>query len=440
MSFRFLHLADLHLDSAYGGRACTRARLRAATFEALERAASFAISDRLDAVLIAGDAYDDDRLGYDARTILRRELRRLGEASIQVVVATGNHDPGGTTFAAPRLGLDRIPNVHVALTPTQRTVTIERDGAALAHIVACGHADARTTDDLASRMTPVPDGAPSVALLHTQVASARGADGHAPYAPSSPHQLTSAGFAYWALGHVHVRGRAAPEAPAWYCGNLQGRNPRETGPKGGLVVEVDRDGLVREPTFIPFAPVEFLQCELTRAVGDDPESIAAAVADALPSLLATRDAPVGPEEIVLRVALRGPRGQDVGAALEDPPRRATLEEATLEELRALRPEIQLLELELRAGPAVAVGSEAAAAHANALERAPSALREAIRLARALANDAALVDDLDVDWSISTASTAEERRLRAGELARGLAEELLQRTQRSALPGGRGDPR
>ena len=62
MTFRFLHLADLHLETVYGGRASTRERLREASLQAFERAVDFALARRLDALLIAGDAFDDPLL------------------------------------------------------------------------------------------------------------------------------------------------------------------------------------------------------------------------------------------------------------------------------------------------------------------------------------------------------------------------------------------
>ena len=44
MGFRFLHLADLHLETRFGGSTATRERLRRATHEAFERAVcAFAI-------------------------------------------------------------------------------------------------------------------------------------------------------------------------------------------------------------------------------------------------------------------------------------------------------------------------------------------------------------------------------------------------------------
>lgn len=426
MTFRFLHLADLHLDSAYGGRAETRARLRSATFEALENAARFAIADGLDAVLIAGDAYDDDRLGVDARSVLRRELRRLGDAGVRVVLVTGNHDPGGPGFAAPRLGLDRLPNVDVALGAEPRTVTIERDGRVLAHVVACGHETARTTDDLASLMTPRPGSAPSVALLHTQVSSARGAGGHEPYAPASPATLAASGFAYWALGHVHVRGRATPDAPAWYCGNLVGRNARETGPKGGLVVEVDGGGLVGTPRFVPFAPVEFLRCAVDAPAAAEPESVALAALRSIEAALDARGAVRLPEEVVLRIVLEGPRHRALDAALEDWSQRAAFADAVREEIGAELTRPALLEVELRTATA-----RSEATPAIDLDAGPSALREALRLARELEEDPSRIDELDVDWSLAQGATANERRARAAALASGLADELLRRAGGSA---------
>ena len=54
MSFRFLHLADLHLETCFGGKPGTRERLREATLESFDRAVDYAISERLHAVLAAG--------------------------------------------------------------------------------------------------------------------------------------------------------------------------------------------------------------------------------------------------------------------------------------------------------------------------------------------------------------------------------------------------
>lgn len=91
---------------------------------------------------------------------------------------------------------------------------------------------------------------PHVALLHTQVLSAKGAENHGRYAPTTVEDLAAGGFDYWALGHIHLVQQVVPEVSAWYAGNVQGRNPRETGLRGGLWVEV-RKGVPVQPEFVP---------------------------------------------------------------------------------------------------------------------------------------------------------------------------------------------
>ncbi|MEM8711708.1 MAG: metallophosphoesterase, partial [Planctomycetota bacterium] len=157
MTFRFLHLADLHLDSVYGGRPETVQRLRRATQEALTRAASFALDQRLDAVLIAGDAFDDDRLGFEARGVLRRELARLAQGGVTVVYVTGNHDPGAASGRAASLALDAgsetpsLAPIHVVLDDSPRLLRVGAHGrdAREAGLVLCaGHPSVRVTENL----------------------------------------------------------------------------------------------------------------------------------------------------------------------------------------------------------------------------------------------------------------------------------------------------
>jgi DNA repair exonuclease SbcCD nuclease subunit len=79
-------------------------------------------------------------------------------------------------------------------------------------------------------------GALNVGLVHT---SAEGRAGHDPYAPCTLGQLYDLGYDYWALGHVHAREVHARGAFVVFPGNLQGRSPREPGPKGATVVTVE---------------------------------------------------------------------------------------------------------------------------------------------------------------------------------------------------------
>src|SRR5262249_42023751 len=75
----------------------------------------------------------------------------------------------------------------------------------------------------------------NVGVLHT---SCTGRPGHAPYAPCSVSDLTSRGYQYWALGHVHEYEEICRDPWVVFPGNIQGRNVRECGPKGAVIVKV----------------------------------------------------------------------------------------------------------------------------------------------------------------------------------------------------------
>src|SRR5207237_3200316 len=93
---------------------------------------------------------------------------------------------------------------------------------------------------LASSCKPADVASYSIAVLHANVGHHTG---HADYAPTTVGELSSAGFNYWALGHVHTRCVLAEEpAMVVYPGNTQGRNPREVGPRGCFQVDVDMQG------------------------------------------------------------------------------------------------------------------------------------------------------------------------------------------------------
>lgn len=257
---RVLHLADIHLDTPFAGRTKSlRGRLRDASREALRRAVDDALQEDVDVVVIAGDLFDGTRLSFETERFLVAELRRLGGAGIRVVYATGNHDPGR---GGPRArGLEWPDHVEVVGTRTPVRVAVRRDGRPVGYVTAAGHETRRETMDL-SRTFPRPSGdLPEVALLHTQVATARSADEHDAYAPSELQALLRSGFDYWALGHVHTRQALSREPPIYYPGNLQGRTPRETGPKGGLLVDLS-DRADPRVEFRAYAPVRWEDLEV----------------------------------------------------------------------------------------------------------------------------------------------------------------------------------
>ena len=236
---RFVHAADLHLDSPFRGSADARPalkdRLQSATLGALERVVGHTIGAKADFLIIAGDLYDSKDRSLRALVAFRKQMERLAERNIPVFIVHGNHDPlngWGSSFQLPA-------NVMTfgGRTDTERFLRFGRE---VAQIVGVSYTRERVTDNLASSFTAPPDAPYSIAVLHANIGHQAG---HADYAPATVEDLVTAGFNYWALGHVHTRSILAKEpAMVVYPGNTQGRNPRESGPRGCYQVDVDTHG------------------------------------------------------------------------------------------------------------------------------------------------------------------------------------------------------
>jgi exonuclease SbcD len=236
---KFLHCADIHLDSPLRGLrgedGSPVEAIRGATRRALERIVQLAIDEQVSCVVIAGDLYDGDRDDFNTARFLQRQLERLRAAGIPVAIVYGNHD--AESQITRRL---RPPdNVHVFPTSAPETWTIASAGLA---VHGQGYATRAVTDDLsAGYPQPVP-GLLNIGVLHT---SLDGRPGHEPYAPTTPDALAARGYAYWALGHVHER-EVIHKDGTWivFPGNPQGRHIRETGPRGATIVEYDGERIL----------------------------------------------------------------------------------------------------------------------------------------------------------------------------------------------------
>jgi DNA repair protein SbcD/Mre11 len=366
---RLLHLADIHLDTLFAGRSeSLRRRLRDASREAFSRALRLAVDRQVDAVLIAGDLFDGERLSFQTEGFLMEELNALDAEGIPVVYATGNHDPGDGLAGRGRLSWPA--NVHLFDGPHPRTIPILRGDTVVGTVTGAGHPSAREERDLSAGFPgPDEDGLPHVGLLHTQVVSAGGAAEHDRYAPSTLPGLRESGFDYWALGHIHLRQELSAVPGIHFAGNLQGRNPRESGAKGGLVVDLPARGAPPRVEFVELAPVRWETLEVDGL--DEAANLGGLVERVRRRWEVERGRDPGPPGAgwIVRVELSGP--SPLHALLRDPSERVTLAEV-------LSQALEVLEVEVRVG-----GVRPALDPARYVERQDAA-GEALRLARRLA--------------------------------------------------------
>ncbi|OQX20012.1 MAG: hypothetical protein BWK76_02815 [Desulfobulbaceae bacterium A2] len=238
-NFRFLHAADLHLDSPLQGLTSLEQApeaIRDATRHALDRLIELAREEKVAFVLLAGDIYDGSWRDYSTGLFFIDRMARLGRENIRVVMISGNHDADSQITHALRLP----DNVHRLETRAPQTLLFDELAVA---IHGQGYRQRAERDNLVRDYPPARSGYCNIGLLHTALS---GRSGHEPYAPCTLDDLRSRGYDYWALGHVHQREVVLEDDP-WvvFPGNLQGRHIRECGPKGATLVTV-RDGSIRQ--------------------------------------------------------------------------------------------------------------------------------------------------------------------------------------------------
>ena len=273
-NYTFIHAADLHIDSALRGLAlyeeAPAEEIRGATRRAFENLVQYAISDRVEFVILAGDIFDGNWREFNTGLWFTARLRDLTSEGIRVYILAGNHDAEGKMTAK----LQYPDGVLTFGTSEPETFVDEATGAIL-H--GQGFAKPNTTEDLASSYPAPTQGALNIGVLHTALS---GRDGHDPYAPCSLDTLRGKEYDYWALGHVHHREIVSEDPWIVFPGNLQARHIRETGAKGATLVTV-ADGQIQALGEVEFDCVRFAHVTVDASDCSHRTECEAAVADAL---------------------------------------------------------------------------------------------------------------------------------------------------------------
>jgi DNA repair exonuclease SbcCD nuclease subunit len=292
-TMKFLHAADLHLDSPLRGlsryEGAPVERLRGATRGAFARLVDLALQEKVDFVLLAGDIYDRDWQDFHTGLFFREQLVRLARARIRVFIVQGNHDAQGVITRQ----LSLPDNVTVFSSRAAHSVRIDE----LALVIHGRSFPERVVqEDFVPCYPPAVAGCFNIGLLHT---SLTGRPGHDTYAPTDIATLLAKGYDYWALGHVHAREVVVEQPRIVFPGNLQGRHANETGAKGCEYVTVVAGRVQAE--FVPLDTVRWNQLTLSLAGVERLEMLGTLFRDALTPLL-----PGAADRLhALRITLRG---------------------------------------------------------------------------------------------------------------------------------------
>jgi DNA repair exonuclease SbcCD nuclease subunit len=304
-SFKFIHAADMHLDSPLLGleryEGAPVERLRRATRDAFENLVQLCIDERVQFLLIAGDLYDGDSKDYRTGLYLTAQMAKLRKAGIDVYVVRGNHDAASVITK----DLQLPENVKTFSTRKAQTIVDEKQGIA---IHGRSYARRDISDDLSLTYPDPIQGLFNIGLLHTNVGSR---PGHDNYAPSKLDNLTARGYQYWALGHVHGRQVLNENPRVVYSGNTQGRHVNETGVKGCELVTVE-DGSIVNTDLRALDVVRWHNERVDLSSVESSDEAVALIGESLQSVLAQNEGRVAAIRLTLtgRSAVHGELNRD----------------------------------------------------------------------------------------------------------------------------------
>jgi DNA repair exonuclease SbcCD nuclease subunit len=261
LPFRFVHTADIHLDSPLKSLALRDPALAElvgnATRRAFVKIVNICLEERVDALLLAGDLYDGDQTSMQTARFLADQLRLLHEADIPVFIIRGNHD--AISRITEELTLPDTVTIFKAKSKPFEIIRGQGDRPVWIQGRSFGQQH-ELGDPLSHYKAPV-TGATNIGLLHT---SLDGSTRHDPYAPCKLVDLQASGFHYWALGHIHKTAIHEGETTVVMPGIPQGRDIGEAGVKYAMLVTItDDDTVLVERRRTSIAQFEELTIDLT---------------------------------------------------------------------------------------------------------------------------------------------------------------------------------
>ncbi|MBU8542245.1 MULTISPECIES: metallophosphoesterase family protein [Roseomonadaceae] len=273
---KFLHAADIHLDSPMAG---LQARgdlppdlLRDVTRRAFAAMIDLAIAEDVAFVIIAGDLYDGDWKDFSTGLFFAAQMKRLARPCF---LLRGNHDARSVITK----DLSLPPNVREFSTRTCQTHELGELG-----IVLHGHSfpNRAVPEDLSLGYAEPRHGWLNIGVLHT---SGNDPGEHETYAPCDPGMLRLKGYDYWALGHIHQRQVLAERPWIVFPGNIQGRHIRESGAKGCSLVTVE-DGQV---VAVEHRAVDMLRWAMLEVEAAEDSALSRRIAEAVSAALAAAE-------------------------------------------------------------------------------------------------------------------------------------------------------
>jgi len=299
---KFLHLADVHLGMENYGRIdpSTGLHTRLKDFiKCFSFAIDIALEEKVDLVIFAGDAYKNSSPNPTHQREFAKQIYRLSEAEIPVVLINGNHDNPvsfGRATSLDIFGTLNVPKARIVTEPelldietkggpvqvfglpwpTKNLFLTKEECKNITDEEIIKHLQIRVSKKILEFARMVKPGIPAIFAAHLAAAEATysGSErsvmiGNDPV--FSTQMLAQKEFNYVALGHIHKfqNLNADNDIPVVYPGSIERINfGEEKEDKGFCLVNIEKGKTSYE--FIPVPARRFITIDINIPQEQDP--------------------------------------------------------------------------------------------------------------------------------------------------------------------------
>ncbi len=238
---KILQTSDVHLGAKFESLGDRGAVHRRQIERVFEKTVDLAISRKADLLLIAGDLFDSDNPPQAIIDFVRRQLERLRDTSVNVVIMPGNHDFLSERSVYKKSFWGDIKNVFVFNDPSVERKEYPGLGITI-HAKVLNTKN--STESAISRSSPS-NTKYNVMMAHGALIASEGARSrYFDRWPITPDEIKNSKMDYIAIGDFHgMQDVSQGDVSAWYAGSPESIAFDQKNAGNVLLVEIDSNGV-----------------------------------------------------------------------------------------------------------------------------------------------------------------------------------------------------
>jgi len=240
---QFLHLSDIHINAGFSNKSeSVRIHLRESIKHSFVKAITYVIENDLEGVILAGDLFDHDKISFKDELFISDLFLGLLNKGYKIFYTSGNHDPLNTIVFNQEILSHEL--FYYFSDDTVKHLELISKNEQRYHVVGIGHRSKNEKRNLIKTFPKKNTREPWIGIAHASVPSALTTADKESYMAVALYEIESLQYDYFALGHIHLRQKLSERIA--YSGDIQGINIKETGLKGGLLIQVNENGTLIE--------------------------------------------------------------------------------------------------------------------------------------------------------------------------------------------------